>query len=207
MHDILDKGVIHLACIGLPVIDLQPIKGVILKGIVFAEFNEMVETQFSPELLDEVITQCNLKSNGAYTSVGTYDHNELIQMVVKLSEKTGVGVDDLVFAFGGHLAKRFAVLFPDFFTASTCVFDFMKSLDGHIHVEVKKLYPDADLPQFTFDDSDPARLIMEYKSSRGLSTLAHGLMDGVIKHYNESVRIETQHIDGNNHVLFHLITL
>lgn len=150
--------------------------------------------------------ECDLQSGAAYTSVGTYDHNELIQMVTKLSAKTGISIDELVFAFGGHLAKRFAVLFPDFFTASSTVFEFMKSLDSHIHVEVKKLYPDADLPQFGFDDSNPARLIMEYKSSRGFSTLAHGLMDGVIKYYKEPIHIETEHIKGNQHVLFHLIT-
>jgi hypothetical protein len=176
-----------------------------LKGIVFTEFNDMIETQFSPELLDEVIIECELVSGGAYTSVGTYDHIELIQMVGKLSEKTQIPADDLVYAFGLHLASRFATLFPSFFVASSNVFDFMKSLDNHIHVEVKKLYPDADLPQFEFDDSDPACLVMAYKSSRGFSTLAHGLMDGVIRHYDEAITIKTEHLSGNNHVLFYLI--
>lgn len=175
-----------------------------MKGIVFTEFNEMVETQFSPELLDEIIVECDLASGGAYTSVGTYDHNELLQMVTKLSEKTGVPANDLVYAFGGYLALRFAVLFPTFFEASSSVFDFMKSLDNHIHVEVKKLYPDADLPTFSFDDSDPSCLLMEYQSARGFSTLAHGLMEGVIKHYAESILIKAEHIDGNKHVVFHL---
>jgi hypothetical protein len=175
-----------------------------MKGIVFTEFNEMVETQFSPELLDEVLEECNLASGGAYTKVGTYDHNELIQMVAKLSEKTNVPVDNLVFAFGEYLAKRFSVMFPTFFNESNCLFDFMKTLDNHIHVEVKKLYPDADLPKFSFDDSDPSCLIMEYQSTRGFSKLAHGLMEGVIKYYGESITISVEHISGDNHVRFHL---
>jgi hypothetical protein len=176
-----------------------------MKGIVFTEFNEMVESQFSPELLDEIIFECNLASGGAYTSVGTYDHDELIQMVTKLAEKTNTSADDLVFAFGEHLAGRFATLFSSFFSESKSMFEFMKTLDNHIHVEVQKLYPDAELPKFSFDDTDPSCLIMEYQSSRGLSTLAHGLMQGVLKYYKETITIKPEYISGNSHVRFHLI--
>jgi hypothetical protein len=175
-----------------------------MKGIVFTEFNEMVETKFSPELLDELIVECDLSSGGSYTSVGTYDHNELLQMVNKLAEKTNTPADVLVFTFGEHLAGRFATLFPSFFNEFTCMFDFMKSLDNHIHVEVHSLYPDAELPKFSFDDTDPSCLIMEYESSRGLSSLAHGLMHGVLKYYNENITIKAEHISGNSHVRFHL---
>ncbi|MFT4746230.1 MAG: hypothetical protein ACI8XG_000300 [Congregibacter sp.] len=175
-----------------------------MKGILFTEFNEMVETQFSPELLDEIIVECDLASGGAYTTVGTYDHDELIQMVTKLAEKTNTSADDLVFAFGEHLAGRLATLFPSFFDESKSMFEFMKSLDNHIHVEVQKLYPDAALPKFSFDDTDPSCLIMEYQSPRGFSTLAHGLMQGVVKYYNEAITIKPEHISGNSHVRFHL---
>ena len=45
-----------------------------MKGIVFREFISMVENEFSIETADEIITASNLKSEGAYTSVGTYPH-------------------------------------------------------------------------------------------------------------------------------------
>jgi len=175
-----------------------------MKGIVFSEFTEMVEEKFSVEMLDEIIMESDLPSGGAYTTVGTYDHNEIIQLVSKLSEKTDIEVDELVFTFGLHLARRFSIKFTDFFNEASHLFDFMKSLDNHIHVEVLKLYPDAELPKFTFDDSDPECLIMEYTSERGFSTLAHGLIIGVAQYYNESIDIEVEHIEQNKHVLFKL---
>jgi hypothetical protein len=175
-----------------------------LKGIVFSEFYEMVEDKFSPELLDEVIEESNLPSGGAYTSVGSYDHNEMVTMVVKLSEKTGIAIPDLLHTFGEYLAGRFAVLFPVFFESAGNVFNFMKSLDQHIHVEVKKLYPDADLPKFDFDDSDPDRLVMIYRSERGFAELALGLMNGAISHYGENITVEKENIDGDTHVRFYL---
>ena len=175
-----------------------------MKGIVFTEFSEMVESEFSPEILDEIITECDLASQGAYTSVGTYDYTEMIQLVSKLSEKTSIPVDDLLFAFGTYLAKRFAALFPSFFDEAKNVFSFMKSLDNHIHVEVNKLYPDAELPKFKFDDSDPTCLIMEYISKRGFAMFAFGLLTGVINYYNEAIEVEIEQIDGYKHTKFFL---
>ena len=171
-----------------------------MKGIIFTEFSEMVESQFSPE----IIVECELASKGAYTTIGTYDHDELIQMVTKLAEKTNTPVDTLVFAFGEHLASRFATLFPSFFDEAKNMFEFMKTLDNHIHIEVRKLYPVVTLPKFSFDDTDPSCLVMEYQSPRGFSALAHGLMQGVSQYYNETITIKPEHILGNNHVRFYL---
>ena len=45
-----------------------------MKGVIFTEFLEMVESHFSPEMADRIITAARLPSGGAYTAVGTYDH-------------------------------------------------------------------------------------------------------------------------------------
>ena len=81
-----------------------------MKGIVFCEFVEMMEQEFSPEVADEVISGVQLESGGAYTAVGTYDHHEMLTLVTNLSEKTGMSVPDLVDAFGRYLFGRFVVL-------------------------------------------------------------------------------------------------
>ena len=60
-----------------------------MKGIVFAEFIELVEDKFGFEIADEIIEESNLPSGGSYTSVGTYDHREMLELVTHLSEKTG----------------------------------------------------------------------------------------------------------------------
>lgn len=50
-----------------------------MKGIVFVEFLEMVESTFSAEMADDIIDACDLSSGGAYTSVGTYPHSEIVR--------------------------------------------------------------------------------------------------------------------------------
>lgn len=165
-----------------------------MKGIVFSEFNELVEQTFGDDMLDDIIDDCEdkLASGGSYTSVGTYDHEELVHLVVALSERTNVPVPDLVKTFGLHLAKVFEVKFPNFFTECSDSFAFFRRIDDHIHVEVKKLYPDAELPKFTYDDSNPDSFKLVYESTRQFADLAVGLLEGVAQHYNETISIERE---------------
>ena len=74
-----------------------------MKGIIFTAFLDLVEEKFGMEMLEDVISSANLPNEGAYTAVGTYDHDELITMVVILSEKSAIAVEDLVKAFGQYL--------------------------------------------------------------------------------------------------------
>lgn len=45
-----------------------------MKGIVFTEFVDMVEAQFSADMVDDILDDAAPASGGAYTAVGTYDH-------------------------------------------------------------------------------------------------------------------------------------
>ncbi len=171
-----------------------------MKGIVFSEFNELVESAFGEDMLDDIIDDCadNLPSGGSYTSVGTYDHAELVHLVVALSERSGVPVPELVKTFGLHLASVFEAKFPNFFTECDDSFSFFKKIDDHIHVEVKKLYPDAELPKFSYDDADPNRFILIYESTRQFADLAVGLLEGVAKHYQETINIAREDLSTDD---------
>ena len=177
-----------------------------MKGIVFSEFIEMVEDTFSPEIADQIIMETNPESEGAYTSVGTYDHNELVAMVVKLSEISSTPVPDLVQAFGNYLLTRFVKLYPAFFAEMETTFDFLSTIENHVHVEVKKLYSDAELPTFDIEKIDDNTLIMEYKSVRPFADLAEGLIRGAADYFNENIDISREDLSGGigNHARFTL---
>jgi len=61
-----------------------------MKGIIFREFIDMVEAQFSPQMVDDIIQASTLASGGAYTSVGTYPHDEMFQLVEQLSIRSEI---------------------------------------------------------------------------------------------------------------------
>lgn len=181
-----------------------------MKGLVFIEFLEMVERKFSAEMVDDMIDETNLASGGAYTSVGTYPHSEMLALVQNLSNKTNLPIPVLIKVFGQYLFGRFVNLYPAFFQNTQTAFDFLESIENYIHVEVRKLYPDAELPRFeTIRSADDRQLIMIYRSKHPFSSLAEGLIEGCLQYFNERTQIDI--IDRSqgqgHHVEFHITRL
>jgi hypothetical protein len=170
-----------------------------MKGIVFAEFIEMVETKFGFETADAIITKSNLDSGGSYTSVGTYPHEEMVQLVVQLSKETQTEIPALLEAFGLYLFERFSKLYGVFFENKNNAFDFLMGIEDYIHVEVKKLYPDAQLPTIEAKITNKNTMELLYRSERKMADLACGLIKGCALHFGEkiSIRKENQAEDGS----------
>lgn len=167
-----------------------------MKGVVFTEFLEMVESQLGEETADRLLDECELASGGAYTALGTYDHEEMLKLVTRLSELTGHPVPELVKAFGKHLLGRFAVQYPGFFEEAGGSFGLLARVEDHIHVEVRKLYPDAELPSFACDRPDAESLTLLYSSKRPFADLAEGLIQGCIAHYGEPIVVVREDLPG-----------
>jgi hypothetical protein len=160
-----------------------------MKGIVFTEFLEMVETRHDPAMVERIIVSAQVPSGGAYTAVGTYDHGEMWSLVAALSKATETPVPDLLRAFGQHLFGRFVTGYPRFFAGVGSAFDFLENLNSVIHVEVRKLYPDAELPHFEVLERSPKRMVLLYQSARHFADLAEGLIQGCAEHFREPLTI------------------
>ncbi len=161
-------------------------------GMVFTEFLEMVETRFSPDMADAILEEANPPNGGAYTAVGYYDHAEMVALLLALARQTGQPIPDLLQAFGQHLFGRFLTAYPMLFEEPRDAFALLASVDNYIHVEVRKLYPAAQLPHFNVLERSDARLVLEYRSPRGLADLAHGLIRGAIAHYGRPLALNRQ---------------
>lgn len=160
-----------------------------MKGMVFTEFLDFVSQKFDDDTVDDIIADANPPNGGAYTSVGTYDHRELQALITALVKRTGADTTELLRGFGRYLCTSFHRGFPSFFERTPDLFDFLESVDRHIHVEVRKLYPDAELPTFKTHARDAQLLELDYRSCRPLAALAEGLILGAADHYKQSVRV------------------
>ena len=83
-----------------------------MKGLLFTSFLHLVETEYGLEMVDEVIADAAPKSGGIYTTVGNYDHNELIAMIAVLSKKINVSLVHLTKAFGMYLFTKLIAAYP-----------------------------------------------------------------------------------------------
>ncbi|OYY93151.1 MAG: hypothetical protein B7Y41_12555 [Hydrogenophilales bacterium 28-61-23] len=162
-----------------------------MKGLVFTELMEMIEASWSLDMVDAIIARSKVASGGAYTAAGAYPHEEMVALLVALSEETKVPVPDLALAFGRHLFGRFAIAYPRFFQAGTDTLQFLGGIEGNIHAEVSKLYPDAELPTFEVDTA-PGQLTLTYFSNHPSADLAQGLIEGCIAHFGEKITLRRE---------------
>lgn len=161
-----------------------------MKGIVFTEFLDMVDDAFGPVVTDKMISEAELPSGGAYTAVGTYSCEEMIALVRVLERETGTHMPELLKSYGRHLFGRFVVRYPELFADYHDSFSLLESIDATIHMEVCKLYPDAELPRFECRREGADRMVMVYRSLRPFADFAHGLIEGCATHFGETIFIE-----------------
>ncbi len=168
-----------------------------MKGVVFTEFLEMVEDRFGYEVVDHILSASDLKSDGAYTAVGTYEHGEMVQLVTHLSEKTNTPVPVLLKEYGKYIFDYFLKKYEAFFSPHQSTFDFLDSIEDHIHVEVKKLYPEAELPKIDTSRPDDNTMVMIYNSRRKMSDFAEGLIEKSMDHYGEKMNIHKEILEAD----------
>lgn len=165
-----------------------------MKGVIFTEFLGFIETEFGLPMADHLITSTNPESGGTYTSVGTYDASELIAMVVALAEKTGTPAADLIKAFGTHLFNHFVESHADTLGKVKTTEELLSQVENRIHVEVRKLFPDAELPTIGFEQVDSVRSEVVYQSKRPFADLAEGLIAAAIEHFNDPITLTREDV-------------
>lgn len=160
-----------------------------MKGIVFTEFLELVEEKFGIEMVDSIIEASKLESEGIYTSIGTYNFSEMLSLLTNLSERTNISIDDLLLVYGEHFFGVIERSYIGLVDTYNDPIDMLSSIENHIHVEVRKIYPGAELPTFIVEEKSEDLLIMVYKSSRAMYYFGLGLMNRTFKHFNTTAEI------------------
>jgi len=166
-----------------------------VKGIIFTEFLELVEEKFGLEMVDKIINQSELDSGGVYTAVGTYDFGEMLQLISHLSQNTDIPVDDLLIVYSEHLFAALVKSHPNLVSHYKDPMDLLASIENHIHVEVKKIYPEAQLPTFELEERSDTGMVMVYKSDKALYVLGKGLMLETFKLFKVPVNIELEKLN------------
>lgn len=166
----------------------------------------MVEQAYDYTLVDKLLTQSALPSGGTYTSVGTYSHREMVELVNQFSQQTKVPVADAYRTYGRYLFARFSQLYAHLLGHTSSAFGLLTAIEHHIHVEVQKLYPDAELPHFESEQPSPDHLIMVYQSERQMADFAQGLIEGCLAHFGETATISRTNLtEDGSRVRFEII--
>ncbi|WP_139063185.1 heme NO-binding domain-containing protein [Marinomonas spartinae] len=160
-----------------------------MRGSVFTNFQEMVEAQFGMACWETLLANCDLPSGGIYTASENYDDQEILSLVVALSDETNIPVNQLVEAFGRYLYKGLMHSLPPSMRDYPDLWTLLEAVDSVIHVEVHKLYPDAVTPKLIVQEKFDTGVKLYYQSPRKMCLLAIGLVHQAAESFGMSVSI------------------
>lgn len=156
---------------------------------MFIKLAEFVEQTWGYELWDDLLCTITLPSGGIYATLGLYDDQELIDIVSFISSQEHVSPDDVQKAFGHWIFKELYAAIPSNVLQFVDVFEFLRTIQNVIHVEVKKLHPDILLPEFEFLEETESSLTFHYKSPRKLCQFCEGLVVGLAEHTKQLIQV------------------
>ena len=159
-----------------------------MKGIVMTSLVDMIQEKHGLSVWFEVLDLAGLE--GIYTSGDYYPDEEIISLLQAFSTIVDKPVPAILHEFGMYVLPFFLSGDFEFKLEGMSFLDFLESVDQVIHVEVKKLYPDAQLPSFSYNRVTPEKLIIEYVSQRKLCHLAEGLIESASEIFETSYSIQ-----------------
>lgn len=161
-----------------------------MKGVVFVELISMAEDLAGEDAVDQVLEGCDLPSGGVFTTVGNYPCSELMTLVHAFSTSLDTPAGELQNRFGRWMFARFAQGYPAFFKDKNDAFSMLESIENEVHVEVRKLYPEAELPTFETRRMGDGALEMIYSSERPLMDFCQGMIEACTEHFGTPAAIE-----------------
>lgn len=160
-----------------------------MKGLVFTTFYAHVEERYGVDMLEDVIEDADLPNKGAFTSVGTYPFQHMVALVSALSKRASKPLPRVLEDFGHACFGKWVAYVPSHFENKS-LFDILESIDNFHEHEVRKLYPDAELPSFKVESRDDRMLVLNYFSCKPLADLATGVIKGAASHLGEPVEVK-----------------
>lgn len=158
-----------------------------MKGVLFNVVEDVVTEALSADAWDDVLDAAGV--SGSYTSLGTYPDSDLVAIVQSTAELADLSIADTLRLAGRlgfkHLVGRNPSLIEEFADWQELV----SALDDIIHPEVRKVYPDAEVPGFATRPGDGV-LHVTYTSRRGLCALAEGLIEGAAAWFGRAVDVD-----------------
>lgn len=160
-----------------------------MKGVIFTLFQDMIEEEFGLECWEYLIADESIKSGGVYTTVYLYPDEELLTLVKRLSDYLNESQEKLVEHFGEYLLPHLVKSLPPSVFNYTDLWSFLAAIDDVIHVEVRKLNPDALTPVIKVLSGNKNTMTLTYSSPRKMCFLAVGLIINSGKYFNTPVNV------------------
>ena len=155
-----------------------------MKGVIFNVLEEFIVENWGEAVYEEILGACPVRMHAGHVGPGTYADVDMVTIVTKTCERLKVAPEDALKAFGRFLFPRLLKRYPSVADGIEDPYELLRRIDDAIHVEVRKLVPQAVTPRILCDTAaDGSGAVVTYQSSRKLCAAFTGLLQGVGDRY------------------------
>lgn len=149
-----------------------------MKGVIFKAFEQFVVHGWGEEFYEQLVDATPAAGAGAFVGPGTYPDEVLVAMLTTAAQRLDLPLDVALRQFGRFAFAQLARSLPGCLDGHRHPLTLLRVVDTIIHVEVKKLHPEAAIPRVLVDAHGGDDATLRYESPRRLCPLLLGLVEG-----------------------------
>lgn len=161
-----------------------------MKGHIFNLLEEFLIEAVGINQYENLLEKCQFSTDAGFIRTANYPDEHLNELVDHAVVALGITKAQAQHSFGRWLLPHLAKLVPDNLMSHPHPRVFLNTVDYIHRVELKKLYPDALPPTFTYQDSDGGGAVLNYNSPRAMFDLVEGVLQGVADYYDTVMIVE-----------------
>jgi hypothetical protein len=131
-----------------------------------------------------------VSSTAHYLPSGVYDDHEAVSLLQSMADDVGTPLPDLLARFGDFLAPHLVKVAGPLIDPRWRTLDLIEHTEAIIHSMVRAAKPGAEPPVLETVRVAPDELHLVYSSRRRLCPMAGGLMQGLARHFGETLAVE-----------------
>jgi hypothetical protein len=105
-----------------------------------------------------------------------------------------ISINHLLLVFGKPFFSVIEKTCPNLLVSFKNSIEMLLFMENHIHLELKKIYSNLDVPTFITENKEVNMLTMLYKFSIAMRQFGLGVMNKALNHFNATATIELQKV-------------
>lgn len=159
-----------------------------MHGIIFGELKKYVDTNLGGDTWNMLLTEAGLGTK-MFMPIKEYPDKEAVAIIAAAAKALKTEVNAILIDFGEFIAPDLLKLYHRMVKPEWKTLDLIQNTEDTIHQVVRLRNPGAKPPELKTKRKGPNQVVITYASQRHMCGVAIGIVKGVAKHYDETVRI------------------
>jgi hypothetical protein len=153
-----------------------------MKAFIVTSMVDMLDRQHGAGEVDAILAKAGLESLRGADPNDNLPVQHMVRLSMVAAETLNTEVDDLVEQFGWYIFGVLVIEFPDQ-VSQPDFHAFLQAVNTKIHPEMRRRFPNAEVPTVTVAEVQGDSILVRYASKRPFTRLACGIISAASAHF------------------------